>query len=95
MEMNDKFSIEHIDKAIEKLNEHHEQSIADDLKAYFTQMLHNADFVQVVRCEKCKYFNKKYIAYNVDNIEIYWCNKNEWWFSPNDFCSKGKRRKSK
>lgn len=53
-----------------------------------------ADVVEVIRCKDCKYFNKKDVAYNVDDTELYRCKKNEWWFSPNDFCSKGERKES-
>lgn len=53
--MSEQFSTDHIDKAIEKLNTYPEQSIADDLKVYFTRMLKNADFVQIVRCKNCKH----------------------------------------
>ena len=76
--MSEQFSIEHINKGIEKLNEIPKQSIADDLKAYFTQMLKNADFVQVVRCKDCKW-----------QVE---CGRNGE--SENFFCADGKRRES-
>jgi len=91
--MSEQFSTEHIAKAVEKLIEEPKQSIADDLKAYFIQMLQNADFVQVVRCKDCEY--------GIENGElcgrkVYLCsamtNPNE--FYGDFYCEGGERRES-
>ena len=96
--MSDQFSIEHIDKAIEKLNERPEQSIIDELKAYiFAQMLKNADFVQVVRCKDCKHLVE------IDKDNLYVCARIDFgmdgepsFLSPeNDFCSRGEQGENK
>ena len=73
--MSKQFSTEHIDKTIENLKRIPAQSIADDLKAYFIQMLRNADFVQVVRCKNCKYYKsycdkyKSFCAYHITEYD--------------------------
>ena len=91
--MSEQFSTEHIAKAVEKLIERPEQSIADDLKAYFTQMLKNADFVQVVRCMDCKYYTL--IPGNLLNIDPhYGCVHSRGCTEPtiDGYCSYGERR---
>lgn len=93
--MSEKFTMDHIDQAVEKLKQRPEQSIADDLKAYFTKMFKNSDFVQVVRCENCKHSAKiegpmplsyRYLCVlksSVTHLEEH---------EANYFCGDGKRR---
>lgn len=47
---------------------------------------------EIIRCEDCKYFDKKSIFYDFDGTKLYRCNRNKYWFLPNDFCSKSKRK---
>ena len=82
-------AIERQKAEIEKLKERPAQTIADDLKAYFTKMLKNADFVQVVRCKDCKH---SYIDIEGNRI----CNTDGYTgiiVKDNDYCSYGERRK--
>ena len=96
--MSKQFSTEHIDKAIEKLNEEPKQSIADDLKAYFTQMLKNADFVQVVRCKDCKYYTEYFPVIHKTKKKVFYCCggfvDSQMALNPDYYCSYGERRES-
>lgn len=47
-----------------------------------------ADFVEVVRCEKCKYRTEVTEC----NHTLYFCRKKQNYIKLNDFCSYGKRR---
>lgn len=96
----EQFSTEHIAKAVEKLNERPEQSVADDLKAYFTQMLQNADFVRVVRCKNCKYYKsycekyKSFCAYHITEYDKHngECSYNGLEVTESFYCADGERK---
>ena len=65
-----------------------QHTLQDDELQLCNSFRNNADFVEVVRCEKCKHRTK---VTECDNT-LHFCRKKQNYIKLDDFCSYGERR---